>query len=111
MLEVCARGGGGSGVGCGRFISLWLSLCLCSLGLLALLSLTFTCFRFAVFSLPYSEADPHSPGTDKDVDYYQHKSTAADNFMPWRTGWEAASDNKQVRREGMPKGGRDGMFV
>eukprot|EP00903_Cladosiphon_okamuranus_P009694 g9223.t1 len=41
-----------------------------------------------------SEADPTSPGTDKDVDYYQHKSGPQDNFMPWRTGWESASDNK-----------------
>ncbi|CAM9396742.1 unnamed protein product, partial [Scytosiphon promiscuus] len=43
-----------------------------------------------------SEADPTSPGTDKDVDYYQHKSNASNNFMPWRTGWEAASDSKLV---------------
>ncbi|CAM9650657.1 unnamed protein product [Ectocarpus sp. 6 AP-2014] len=41
-----------------------------------------------------SEADPTSPGTDKDVDYYQHKSNNHNNFMPWRTGWEAASDTK-----------------
>lgn len=74
-------------------------------------SLTFAGFRSAWSSLPYSEADPMSPGTDKDVDYYQHKSTVADNFMPWRTGWEAASDNKQVRREGMPKGGRKGRPI
>ncbi|CBJ33399.1 conserved unknown protein [Ectocarpus siliculosus] len=39
-------------------------------------------------------ADPTSPGTDKDVDYYQHKSNNHNNFMPWRTGWEAASDTK-----------------
>lgn len=45
----------------------------------------------------YSEADPTSPGTDKDVDYYQHKSNNHNNFMPWRTGWEAASDTKLVR--------------
>lgn len=44
-----------------------------------------------------SEADPTAPGTDKDIDYYQHKSTAADDFMPSRTGWEAVSDNKAVR--------------
>lgn len=43
-----------------------------------------------------SEADPTSPGTDKDVDYYQHKSGPLDNFMPWRTGWESASDTKLV---------------
>ena len=49
--------------------------------------------------LTLSEADPASPGTDKDVDYYQHKSTLVDNFMPWRTGWETASENKQVRKE------------
>lgn len=44
-----------------------------------------------------SEADPTAPGTDKDIDYYQHKSTAVDDFMPSRTGWEAVSDNKAVR--------------
>lgn len=44
-----------------------------------------------------SEADPAAPGTDNDVDYYQHKSTFADNFMPWRTGWELAPNNKAVR--------------
>lgn len=72
----------------------------------------FRSFRFASWSSsPDSEADPTSPGTDKDVDYYQHKSTAADNFMPWRTGWEAASDNKQVRRQGMPKGGKERVLT
>ncbi|CAM9124569.1 unnamed protein product, partial [Sphacelaria rigidula] len=37
-----------------------------------------------------SEADPTCPGTDKDVDYYQHKSSSMENYMPQRTGWEAS---------------------
>ncbi|CAM9514251.1 unnamed protein product, partial [Hapterophycus canaliculatus] len=45
-----------------------------------------------------SEADATSPGTDKDVDYYQHKSNLSNDFMPWRTGWEAVSDAKSPLR-------------
>lgn len=60
--------------------------------LLILLVWLVFCFR----SFFCSEADPAAPGTDKDVDYYQHKSTASENFMPQRTGWEAAADNKAV---------------
>lgn len=44
----------------------------------------------------FSEADPTSPGTDKDIDYYQHKSTSMENYMPQRTGWEASGDSKAV---------------
>lgn len=54
------------------------------------------CFVLFDGLIQNSEADPTSPGTDKDVDYYQHKSGHLDNFMPWRTGWESASDNKLV---------------
>lgn len=55
-------------------------------------------FAFAMCYVLFvlSEADPTSPGTDKDVDYYQHKSTSMENYMPQRTGWESASDNKPV---------------
>ena len=56
--------------------------------------------RSGAIRAPRSEADANAPGTDKDVDYYQHKSTNADNFMPWRTGWEASGDNKAVRENG-----------
>ena len=34
-----------------------------------------------------SEADPHQPGTDKDVDYYQHKSRREEESLPSRVGW------------------------
>ncbi|CAM9345784.1 unnamed protein product, partial [Choristocarpus tenellus] len=30
---------------------------------------------------PYYIADPERPGTDKDVDYYQHRSTADEDYM------------------------------
>ncbi|CAN0155927.1 unnamed protein product, partial [Discosporangium mesarthrocarpum] len=35
------------------------------------------------------------PGTDKDEDYYQHKSKAHEDYMPQCTGWTVA-DNKSV---------------
>ena len=34
-----------------------------------------------------SEADPVQPGTDKDVDYYQHKSRREEESLPSRAGW------------------------
>ncbi|GMI56551.1 hypothetical protein ScalyP_jg988, partial [Parmales sp. scaly parma] len=34
-----------------------------------------------------SEADPLSPGTDKDVDYYQHRSGPLESSRPPSSGW------------------------
>ena len=34
-----------------------------------------------------SEADEDQPGTDKDIDYYQHKSKANEDMLPSRDGW------------------------
>ena len=34
-----------------------------------------------------SEADPDQPGTDKDVDYYQHKSKREEEGLPSSSGW------------------------
>ncbi|GKY93461.1 hypothetical protein MPSEU_000313600 [Mayamaea pseudoterrestris] len=34
-----------------------------------------------------SEADEQQPGTDKDVDYYQHKSNETEESQPPSTGW------------------------
>ena len=34
-----------------------------------------------------SEADEEQPGTDKDIDYYQHKSKAHEEALPSPTGW------------------------
>ncbi len=34
-----------------------------------------------------SEADEDQPGTDKDIDYYQHKTRTADDTVPPLTGW------------------------
>jgi len=38
-----------------------------------------------------SEADKLSPGTDKDIDYYQHRSTADEELEPPETGWVTCS--------------------
>ena len=34
-----------------------------------------------------SECDEHQPGTDKDVDYYQHKSKREEEGLPSKAGW------------------------
>lgn len=34
-----------------------------------------------------SEADEDQPGTDKDIDYYQHKTRTVDETVPPLTGW------------------------
>jgi ubiquitin carboxyl-terminal hydrolase 9/24 len=34
-----------------------------------------------------SEAHEHEPGTDKDVDYYQHKSKREEQGLPSKAGW------------------------
>jgi ubiquitin carboxyl-terminal hydrolase 9/24 len=34
-----------------------------------------------------SEADKEQPGTDKDIDYWQHRSSLAEEHEPNPTGW------------------------
>lgn len=41
-----------------------------------------------------SEADKDQPGTDKDIDYYQHRSTAAEDQEPNATGWQTCTGNR-----------------
>ena len=45
-----------------------------------------------------SEADKEQPGTDKDIDYYQHKSKKHQEVRPPKTGWVTSKcDNSQER--------------
>lgn len=39
-----------------------------------------------------SEADEHQPGTDKDIDYYQHKSKKEEEDEPPTNGWTTCRD-------------------
>ena len=45
-----------------------------------------------------SEADPDQPGTDKDIDYYQHKSTKAEEAMPPKNGWSVSKGHDKEKR-------------
>lgn len=40
-----------------------------------------------------SEADKDQPGTDKDIDYYQHRSSSQEEQEPNPTGWITCSSS------------------
>ncbi|GMH86528.1 hypothetical protein TrVE_jg4673 [Triparma verrucosa] len=49
-----------------------------------------------------SEADPDQPGTDKDIDYYQHKSTKTEEAMPPKNGWSVSKGHDKEKRDPPP---------
>ena len=49
-----------------------------------------------------SEADQDQPGTDKDIDYYQHKSTEVDESLPPRKGWCTSKGPDREKRNPPP---------
>ena len=49
-----------------------------------------------------SEADEANPGTDKDVDYYQHRSTAAEEREPQPTGWVSCNGQQAKGKDPPP---------
>ena len=46
-----------------------------------------------------SEADKDSPGTDKDIDYYQHRSTVLEELEPSASGWITCSSTSKCLLE------------
>jgi hypothetical protein len=42
-----------------------------------------------------SEADKDSPGTDKDIDYYQHRSAPNEEQEPSAKGWITCTTNSE----------------
>ena len=49
-----------------------------------------------------SEADEASPGTDKDIDYYQHRSLPIDDREPQLMGWSTCSSGNSKGQEPPP---------
>ena len=58
-----------------------------------------------------SQADKDKPGTDKDIDYYQHKSNSDEEREPQCYGWNCMGSNNQLSREPAPTLERVGELI
>ena len=58
-----------------------------------------------------SQADKEKPGTDKDIDYYQHKSNIEEEREPQCYGWNCMGANNPLSKEPAPTLERVGELV
>ena len=58
-----------------------------------------------------SQADKEKPGTDKDIDYYQHKSNSEEEREPSCFGWNCMGANNVLSKEPAPTLERVGELV
>jgi hypothetical protein len=58
-----------------------------------------------------SQADKDKPGTDKDIDYYQHKSTSEEDREPQSHGWNCMGPNNPLSKAPAPTLERVGEII